>query len=353
VTGAGDPRVAYCTLEAVRDALDIAPSAAAARRLSRAIYAVSGGIEGLLNRRFYPHQDTRYFDWPLNYQYAQPWRLWLDANEAWSVDSITTGGQTLHPGVDFILRPENMGPPYSHIEILVSGHAMWAPGTGTWQQAVGVTGVFGGCGDTEAAGATGGSVDAATTTLLVSDSAAVGTLDTIRVDTEWMTVTRKSMTPSGAALAADMTGHQNGTVVTVTGGTWREGETILVDGERARIDDAAGTHLVVRRAVDGTTLAPHTTGAPVYVQRACTVARGVLGSTAAAHTAGTAVERLAVPDLVGQLAIAETLADTELQTMGYTSQKGEDGRAAAMRELADLRNRTYTRWARQSRIRAV
>lgn len=353
MTGQGDLRVAYCSAEDIRDALDLAPGSNAARRIARAVYSASTGIEGLLNRRFYPLTEVRYKDWPLNYQYAVPWRIWLDIDEVLDVTRIITGQQELLPDVDFLLRPENDGPPYSHIEIKLSSGAMWATGANTWQQAVAIHGTFGGCDATEPAGQLAGPVDATTTSVAVTDSAAVGTLDTIRVGSEWMTVTRKRMTATGGALAGDVTAHKNATLLPTTGGPWHEGETLLIDGERVRVTDVAGSSLVVERNVDGTTLAAHADGAAVYALRHLTVVRGALGSTPAGHDDGAAVERLAPPELVRSLAIAETLMSGQLESMGYTSVKGDDGRAAAMRELNDLRDRAYTRYARQSRTRVV
>ena len=353
MTGQGDPRVAYCSEEDVREALDIAPSGSARRRIARAILASSTSIEGLLNRRFYPQIDTRYFDWPLNGQYAPPWRLWLDNHEALSVSSIITGGRTLLPGTHFILRPENTGPPYSHIEILLSsGAALGA--TGTWQQAVQVNGTFGGCDDTDPAGQLTAAIpDTTSTPVQVSDSAAVGTLDTILIGTEWMTVTAKTLTTSGATLAADLTASKGGTAVTVSGGTWHEGESILVGAERMRVTDVAGSTLIVQRATDGTVLATHTSGAAIYVPRQLAVQRGVLGSTAATHPNSAAVQHLTPPERVRDLAIAQAAVTLQQHSAGWQTSRGTEARITDQRSLDDLRDEAYTRWARQSRIRAV
>jgi hypothetical protein len=353
MTGAGDPRVAYCSVEDVRDALDLQPGSRAARRIPRAIYGSSTSIEGLLNRRFYPCTDVRWFDWPINYQYAMPWRLWLDNHEVLSVDSIATGGRTLVPDVDFILRPENTGPPYSHIEIRLSSGSMWASGSGTWQQAIGVNGVFGGCDDTEPAGTLAAAVtDTTGTTVTVSDSAAVGTLDSIRVGTEWTTVTSKGMTSTGT-LAADLASSKGQTLATPTGSTWHVGETLLIDAERLRVVDTAGANLVVERATDGSVLAAHTTGAVIYTPRALTVTRGVLGSTAATHLTAAPVARLAVPELIRNLAIAQAITNLQQDSAGWQTDHSKEARITDAVAINDLRNEAYTRWARQSRIRAV
>ncbi len=367
MAGQGDPRVAYCSAEDVRDALDIAPTAIAARKVSRAIMGAAGFVEGELNRRFYAELDTRYFDWPINYQYAAPWRLWLDSDEVWSATSIQTGlqrnpdgtlsvtptTQTLLLGRDFLLRPENVGPPYSHIEIIVSGHSMWSPADGTWQQAIAVNGEFGGCGDVEPAGQLKGALTSSGTSITVTDSSTVGTLDTIYVDSEWMTVASKSMTSTSQVLAADLPASAAATVLTTFGGAWTEGETLLVDGERMRVQDVAGINLVVKRAQDGTPLAAHSTGTLIWAPRQLNLTRGVLGTVPAAHASNAPVQRLAVPDLVRNLSIAKAVTNILQDSSGWTTSKGQEARVTAVRELNDLANDAYTRWARQSRTRAV
>lgn len=347
-------QVAYCSTEDIAGALDVAPGSAAARRIPRAIYGASTSIEGLLNRRFYPMAGVRYFDWPLNYQYARPWVLWLDADEAWSVDQIVTGSQTLLPGTHFILRPENAGPPYSRVEILTASGSMWAPGNGSWQQAIAVHGTFGGCGDTGPAGALASAIATPTaTTITVSDAWTIGTLDTILIDTEWMTVTGKSWAAAGGTLAADIALHKGATQITPSGGTYHDGETILIGAEKMRITDQAGGTLIVDRAVDGTILAAHTTGATIYAPRTLTVTRGALGSTAATHANSATIARLQVPALVRDLAVAYAVVDLQQDSSGWTTTKGEGGRVTSARDLDDLQDRCYTRYARQSRIRAV
>lgn len=353
MTGGGDPRIGYCTVEDVTSTVDIAPTATRWATVARHVLAASADIEGLLNRRFYPYTDVRYKDWPLNYQYAHPWRLWLDADEVWSLDRIVTGDTTLLPDRDFILRPENTGPPYSSVELRVESSSWWAARGGTWQQTVALHGVFGGCGDTTPAGVAIADVDDVATTVQLGDGSLVGTLDTIRVDDEWMTVTRRRMAPTGVTLTADVAAAPSATVLTVSGSTVVPDETLLLGGERVRVVDVSGATLVVRRAVDGTVLAAHPTGTPVLAVRALTVARGALGTSPAAHPAGTAVSRLAVPEPVRSLAVAEATRTVQVDSQGWTTDRGDAGRMTQFRDLTDLRNSVYTRWARQARIKAV
>jgi len=354
VTGAGDPRVAYCTVEDVASALDLAPGARRWRQIARTVLASSTDIEGLLNRRFYPYTDVRYFDWPLNGQHAVPWRVWLDQHEVLSVDRIVTGGVTLQPGTHFILRPENTGPPFSHVEIRLDSGAMWATGANTWQQAIAVHGVFGGCGDTEPVAELAAPVDTTTGAVTVTDSSTVGTLDTLLVGDEWMTVNRRSMTGTGATLTADATASPGGTVLALSDGALvHPDEVLLIGGERVQVLDVAGDTAVVKRAVDGSVLAAHPAGTAVYAPRALAVTRGVLGSTAAGHQQGDAAARLAPPEAIRTLAIAESIHVVQQDSIGWSTSKGEEGRVTQFRDLNDLRNAAYTRWARQSRIRAV
>src|SRR5687767_14979645 len=105
----------YCTREQVSAALgDTARSATA---IDRATLAASREVERLTHRRFYPTTATRYFDWPPRQQ-SESWRLWLDDDELISVSSITSGGIALS---DYFLEPANSGPPFTHIDVDLSG----------------------------------------------------------------------------------------------------------------------------------------------------------------------------------------------------------------------------------------
>lgn len=358
--------VAYCSREDVKAALDIAPTGRADSQIDRAVLGATQGIEGLLNRVFYPTFGSKGWDWP-NWQYAYPWDLYLDRNELLDVTSVVTGGCTLvrgsvdpvtgaHSG-DFVLQPFNSPPPYSRVELFLDRHGAYGPpaGAGTYQLSVVITGAWGGCMDTTTAGQLTADIDATTTSVTVSDSSAVGTLDTIIVGGEYMTVTGRSMATTGQTLQTPVGASKADTVLQVADGTqYYAGETLLLDGERVQVTDVAGHALVVKRAWDGTVLAAHT-GSTIYAPRRCTVQRGQLGTTPAAHLAGAPVARHAVPDLVRNLCIAEASVNVIRDTMGWapTRESGGGGRAVSLTDLNDLRDQAYTQHARQSRTRAV
>lgn len=344
-------RVAYCTREDVAQVLDVTPGTRTDQVIDRAILASSASVEGLLNRVFYPALDTRWFDWP-NYQYARPWRLWLDRHEVISVTSMTSGPVTV-PASALILRPENTGPPFSHIETRLNSGYTFGAGTSTPQQSISVTGWFGFDRSTSPAGALAAEITDAATTLTVSDGSLVGVLDTLLIGDEYVTVTGRRSASTGQTLQAAVTAAKNDTAFRVTSGAgFGVGEILTVDAERVRVIDVTGNTLVVERAVDGTVLAAHT--APtVYASRALTVTRAQLGTTAAAHLAGSVVARHTPPALVRDLVIAETLVTGLQHSMAWTSTKGDGGRAETLTHLNDLRDKAYTQYGRQARTRAV
>lgn len=130
----------YCTREDVKAALDYKETARNNQQIDRLIEATSRRIETMCHRRFYPQVDTRYFDWP-NKTSGRSYRLWLDADELISVTSISSGGSLIDVG-EYFLRPYNDSPPYTHIEIDLSGSASFGGGS-THQQDITITGVFG------------------------------------------------------------------------------------------------------------------------------------------------------------------------------------------------------------------
>lgn len=345
--------VRYATREAVKSAMDVKLTARADRQVDDAIEAASRAVEALCHRRFYPWTGTRYFDWP-NAQYARPWRLWLDDDEVISVTSLVAGGETI-ASTDYFLEPANSGPPYTHIEIDLDSTASFSS-TGTHQRSIAVTGVFGYQADETTAGELAEALDASETAVDVTDSASVGVGDLLRVDTERMIVTGKSMTDSGQNTGTALAASNSVVSVPVSDGTqFAYGEIILVGAERMLIVDVAGNTLTVRRAWDGTVLAAHDTGSDIYVPRTLTVERGVLGTTAASHDTAAAIVRHEPPSLVRQYVEAEAISTLLQRQAGYarTAGSGDNQRETAGRALRYLRDQTVTAHGRKCRLRAV
>jgi hypothetical protein len=138
-------------------------------------------------------------------------------------------------------------------------------------------------------------------------------------------------------------------------GAFAAGETILIDGERMRVDDIAGNTLVVTRAWDGSTIAAHSVGATIYAPRTLTVERGALGTTAATHSSSAAVYRWDAPGPVRQLCVAEAITSLLQGRSGYarTAGTGENEREATGRGLSELRERVYLSHGRKARHRGV
>jgi hypothetical protein len=354
----------YCTREDVTGALDVKLTARSYRQVDRAVQAGARSVEGLLHRTFRPVTATRYFDWP-NYQYARPWRLWLDAGEVISVSSLVAGGVVI-PASDYFLEPANSGPPYTRIEIDLASSSVFAAGA-THQRAIEAVVLEGFRNDEEQVGDLTSALDAdpADTATATWTSAFIGVGDVLRIDSERLIVTEKTMVDStqnlgGAGLAASVA---DTTVPVSDGSAFAVGVVLRIDSERMLLVDKAGNNLTVKRAWDGTVLAAHTAGADVYTLTGVELARAQLGTTLAAHSSGADIIRHLVPPLVRELNIAEAINTIQQEGSGYARRSGlgeerGSGQArsdieASGRGLDDLREQAWTAFARKARSRAV
>lgn len=346
----------YATREDVKDALDFKVTARADARIDRALAAASRSVEGLCHRRFYPVLGTRVWDWP-NGQLARSWRLWLDDSELVELTSVVSGGVTI-PTDAVILNPQRTGPPFRSLEIDLSSQYAFQAGD-TEQHAVEVTGLWGYRNTETPAGTVVGAVDAAATTITVSDASLVGVGSVLRAGDGRLLVTGRSMADTGTTLAADVTGQANATTIQVADpSAVHEDEVLLLDGERVRVDDIAGDTLIVRRQWDGTPLAAHTAGATVYAPRTLTVVRGVLGTTATPIADGAALVAWAPPPLVRTLTIAEAVTTLSQELAGYartsrSSSSGSGTQRPVQSTVEDIRQQCYTAHGRHARSRAV
>lgn len=345
----------YATREEIKAELDVKETARSNARVDRAIEAASRAVEGLCHRTFYPVQATRYFDWP-GMQYARSWRLWLDANEVVSVTTLASGGTTIASS-DYLLEPNQYGPPYNRVEIDLDGPAAFGGGD-THQRDIQITGLFGYRNDEATLGSTTEALDASETGVDVdgATSAAVGVGSLLRIDSERVIVTARAQLDTGQNLGGNLTAVNSNAAVSVSDGTeYAVDEVILIDSEKMRIDEIAGNTLTVTRAWDGTTLAAHTSSADIYAPRTLTVQRGVLGTTAAAHSTSTTVYRWDPPGPVRQLCVAEALVDLLQGRSGYarTAGSGDGEREVSGRGLKDLRQRVYVSHGRKARTRSV
>lgn len=353
--------VCYCTVDEAKGALDVPETARADAQILREIQGSSRGIEGDLLRYFYPSVSTQTFDWP-DHQFAAPWRLWLDARELTSVTQVLAAGMDITSSV--MLRPDDAplhGRPYTKIEIDLSSSSTFQAGA-TFQRSIAITGTFGYCAGDKAATTITAFGDTVGTTGTVADSSQVGIGSLIRVDSERMNVTAKTMVATGqtlgnttlaASAAANLVQVQSGAAI-------NPGETIQIDAEQMYVTTVAGNSLTVLRGWNGTVLAQHAGGTALYAPRQVTVERGVLGTTAATHTANATVNVHQVPPLIRDLCIAETLNTLVQARRGYTQvvKRTTSGGSAAPGDpvevataLDDLRHRVARRYRRGFRVR--
>jgi hypothetical protein len=345
-------RPCYCTREQVKAALDVAETARADTRVDRAIESASDDVDGLLHRRFWPWTGVRYFAWP-DPQQGTPWRLWLNADEAITLTALTADSTPI-PASDYFLEPVNAGPPFTHIEINLGTASAFTSGA-THQRAIAGTGVFGHSATEAAAGQLAEALDASETAVDVTDSAALGVGDLVRVDDERMLVVGKTMLTTGQTLQTPLTASAaNTTVVVSSGAAYAVGETILLDSERMSIEDIAGNNLIVKRAFDGSVLTTHT-GSTIYAPRTLTVARGAAGTTAATHSTAAALARHVSPGLVRDLALAYALNQLLQERSGYArvAGQGDNQREFTGRGIKAIEDDAYTRYGRKARSRAV
>jgi len=346
--------VKFATREDVKNALDSAETARDNAKVDAALDAATDSIEGLCKRSFAPVQRTVTFDWPDPVQRPRSWRLWLNQYELLSLTTFVAGGVTV-PNGNLKLYPTG-GPPYNRIEIDLGSNSAFQT-VNSYQQSQSVTGLFAGVPLVEAAaGALVGAVNGTATAIQVTNSAAVGVGSLLRIDTERMIVTEKTMTAvAGQTLTSAITDRANVQAVPVTNGSaFFTGETILIDAERMLIVDIPGNQLIVNRAWDGSALAQHASNAPIYARRALTVQRGAQGSTAAAHADTAPIVVWQPPGLISQLAVAEALVTLQAKSAGYAQEvRAEQSARRLGTTIGDLREQVLGTFGRQSRTRAV
>lgn len=375
-------RPCYCNRDDVLRAADFKDSVLSTDQIDRALASSADNIEGQLHRHFYPVDGTRYFDWP-NYQYAEPWRLWLGRHDLLCLTALQSPGGADGDAIPLwqvFLEPVNRqrGFPYTHVELDRSTVAAWGIGP-TPQHAIWLTGTWGFTGDADQVATLAAGIDSATSTLTLSSGAGCGAGDVLiigygrsaapfpsypgtagavapyvgeRVIVVDKTASATGLTQSGSGCSS----AQNSDVALSTTGTGAlyAGEVIQLDQERMLVEQVVGGVATVRRAWDGTILAPHTTAA-VYAYRQLTVLRGELGTAAAAASSGTAVSRHRVPSLVRDLAIAETTNQVLQELAGYsrTVGSGEAAMHASGLALADKWAEVVTRFGRKARKGAI
>ncbi len=349
----------YATREDVKSALDVRQTARNDAQVDRAIEAASRAVEALCHRVFYPTYATRYVDWP-NFQYAWPWRVWLDAAELADVTTtvpvVTSGGNVI-PNANIFWGNPRYNPPFTYLELDRSSSSSFGQGS-TPQRDVAITGTFGYSIDTRSGGTLAAAMsDTTSTSATVSDGSLIGVGDLLLVGTERLLVTgRANVTSTQTQQSTGVSTASNAdvTLAVTTGSAFHAGEVVQLDSERMLVLDVTGNNLTVKRAWDGSTLATHS-GATVYVSRLLTVVRGAQGTTAATHLSAAAVSVHAVPSLVRQLAVAEavTMLTQEAAAYAGTQGSGQGAQKNVGAGLPSLREQTLAQYGRKVRQRVI
>jgi hypothetical protein len=336
--------VAYCTREMVQRALNLADNPRLNDRVDNAVMAGARQVEGFLHRTFYPETRTIAFDQP------DDEFLWL-YRDLTGEPEILSGGTPMTIDTDVLLRPKG-GPPFRWLEARFSGSVFWQA-EDTPQNSVVITGDWG-YPTTIVPVATVAGITATAVQLDFSAQVGVGSL--ILVGAERMIVTGKTFVTTGTTITADLTASKSAVTVQVSDGTVFEGgEMIVIDSERMFVEQVIGNNLTVDRAVGGSALAAHTTGAVPYAPRTASVLRGVLGTLAVSHTAGDTVSLIKAPSLITELNLAYAINNEEQALAAYarTSGASDNQRDGVGRGVVDLQEDVYTAYGVKARSRAV
>lgn len=352
---------AYTTREIVKRALDQGEVARNNMNIDRCIESASRNVEALCHRTFYPHYDTKYFDWP-NRQNAAPWRVWLDDTDLISLTEAASGGTTIPVG-NINLEPNRVGPPYTRIEINIGTSSAFGGGS-THQRDITLTGLWGYSDEHRSVGATIEALDATETEVDVnaSVSSQIGVGSILMINDERMLVTdRRSLNTGQTVGGAGLTQSKGDTSLTVADGSqFGIQELLTIGSERFLVNDITGNTLTVERAFDGSNSAAHAAGEAIYAPRTLVVTRGALGSAAAAHSSGDTVTVWRVPAGIQQYATAEAIHELMQEQTGWFRTMsassifgGTAKRAATVEALMDYRDQIYQTYGRKARTRAI
>lgn len=362
-------RPCYSTREEVMRAVDVQQAAYRSDQVDRAILAAADAVEGLTQRRFYPEDDTRSFDWP-NYQLTYPWRLYLEQNELAAQPTRVVSGSLLQtpieiPPSSYIVRPAPESPPqgdppYRVLELRRDTSASFGNNP-TSQLDIAITGTYGFWTRTRDAGILTVGIGTSDTTVLVSDPSLVGVGDLLIAGSERMVVCDSDYADTGLTFLTGITSSTaSDRVGSVSDGTqFSVGEVIMVDWEWMLIVQIVGNNLVVKRSWDGSVLSEHT-GGHIWARRVLTVLRGQLGTISATHATNAALAVSEVPGLVNQVSTAEALVWLTQEPAAYGGSSSSNSAQGANHEpkpgagLPDLRNSLWnSRYTRKARSRAV
>lgn len=237
-----------------------------------------------------------------------------------SITSITSDGNSLSAGTDYVLKPFERhwrNGPYSQIWLYQYGYFSILP------EGVVIQGKWGLYDDTLDLAMTVSAASSSGTSLAVPDGSKCSAGMVLMVESEQMLV-------QGTGAATDSTADLNGALddqaeeFAVTDGTKiKTGEVIKVDFECMKVLDIQTNQVLTARGWNESRRASHLTGAQVNVLRTFTVKRGANGTTAATHTNAEVFQQVAPADvnyLARQVAaLMKKKADT-----GFMGRSGND-----------------------------
>lgn len=351
----------YTTRETIKRALDQGEVPRNNRNIDRCIESASRNAEGLCHRIFYPHTDTKYFNWP-NDQGALSWRLWLEYTDLISIDTLSSGGTSISPTAYF-LEPNTTGPPYNRLEVSLGSSASFGGGS-THQRDITITGLWGYSDDHTAVGTVTEALDASETAVDVSASASadIGVGSLLKVDSERMLVTdRRSLDTGQDVGGSGLTATKSAQSLTVADTSqFVVDEVLVIEAERVLVTDITATTLTIERAFEGSTIAAHAAGTDIYAPRTLTVTRGMLGSTATTHANGADLSVWKVHPALRQYATAEAIHELMQEQTGWFRTMsassifgGTAKRAATIEALIDYRDQLYRTLGRKARTRTI
>jgi hypothetical protein len=315
-------RAVYATVERVMRASDVKASAYVQDEILEALESASDSVDRLVNLgdatrpAFAPWTGTISFDWP-TVNNGEAYRFWLNQFRLHSLTSLVSGGENVYASA--LLWPGS-GAPYSAIEIDTStSDALEIGAEGTGQRSLVAGGIWGVVGGdrTRTAWTLGTTATSSTSTLTLNAPTGVGSI--VLIGSERVMVTARSWVTSAQTASALTASAADSSITVATGSAFLAREEILIDSERMLIRDISGNVLTVQRAVGGSTLAAHSSGATVYWARSCDIDRGALGTTAASHSSGDAISIYFPPPMVEQLTVAYAIDQRSQENVGYAS----------------------------------
>jgi hypothetical protein len=336
-------------------------------QIDRQIVEGTESVEALTQRKFYPADATRKFDWP-DYSLSPPWKLYLDADELAAQPTLVQTGTTTIPSGNYLLYPVNTGPPYTRLELKRSSNSAFGA-SNTPQQDISIQGTFGYWTRTVSAGALAAQISSTSATQITVNAAGgagIGVGDVLICESERMLVQDSLFVSTGISFSSGAsTASANDNLIAVPDGTqFVVDEVLRIDFEWMLVQDIVGNVLVVKRAWGGSVLVAHSPGT-ISARRSLTVLRGQLGTTSATHANATPLAISQVPALVKDLALAEALVGMTQEPGSYGQSSfagwyGQNSRTQGQQRepgpgvgIADLRIRCYSKYARCVRSRVV